>query len=520
VSHPAAPIRTTRAVAATCTLLLAVTAAQAQPPSKDPRDVRDLRDETQAEIEMRQRLDPLVPTIRAALEGDNADAQRAALVLASEFPPVMAVQVRLPEAVAKFLSRDKLSPDLAALGLRSFGRMFRDDTELRRPGGPTAPIGRDLERVVGRYVKAESAEVRRATAEALATAVQNAAPDKKLVANSKYFIDVSTFALPLLGDLVGGSDEAAQRGALAGVQNVAHTVADIYMRGPSLLGEEVPKEPGGAFAPMQPVLRGLAAVAPRLAVPLAGREAETRLMAARTLESLAITRRTIMDSRAGGEGAGRDPFPDAGKPLRSVLAERIRDENSDVRQAVTEALESLGDALEARELLRLATLDRVVFVRWAAARALGRSAPPKPDPNAVADDVAALVKLTRDPDPDVRTAALVGLARFGTAAQSAIPAVLNAATRGDVEPRVAAIKALPALNSDAERTVPVLIAGLQHSDLRLRRVAAAGLIRFGPDAKPALPELRKATTSPDPELRLNAAEAILALERKPRWKEL
>jgi hypothetical protein len=51
-------------------------------------------------------------------------------------------------------------------------------------------------------------------------------------------------------------------------------------------------------------------------------------------------------------------------------------------------------------------------------------------------------------------------------------------------------------------------------------VAAAGLTRFGPNAKAALPELRKAVLSDDPELRLAAAEAILAIERVARMKEL
>jgi HEAT repeat protein len=455
------------------------------------------------------------------LEGDNADAQRAALVLTGEFPPVLAVQVRLPEAISNFLGRDKVAPELAALALRSYGRMFRDDPELRRPGGPTAPTGRDLERVVGRFVKSEAPEVRLAAAEALATAVQSAVPTRtKTVANSRYFIDVSVAALPLMGHVFDGKDEPAQRAAMAGLQNVARTLTELAAPRAAMLREDMPKVPGGAVGPLQPVLRGLAEAAPHLAVPLSGREVDTRIAAARTIETLAQTRRAFLESRPIDEPPPGDALAAAWKALRTPLADRIRDENSQVRQAVVEALESLSDALDAGELLRQAASDRVVFVRWTAARALGRSAPLKPTPPAVADDVATLARLTSDPDPDVRTAALVALAKFGTAAQSATPAVLAAATRGDVEPRVAAVKALPALGTDAERTVPVLIAVLRDPDLRLRRVAAAGLVRFGPDAKAALPELQRAVSSPDPELRLNAAEAILSLDRKPRWKEL
>jgi HEAT repeat protein len=65
-----------------------------------------------------------------------------------------------------------------------------------------------------------------------------------------------------------------------------------------------------------------------------------------------------------------------------------------------------------------------------------------------------------------------------------------------------------------------LNANLAERDVRLRIAAASGLVRFGPDARPALPELIKAVMSTDPELRLAAAEAILAIDRKPRLKDL
>ena len=520
MSHSAASVRTTLRVTALIVGHLAGIPAYAQSGAKDPRELRDPTEETAAEIEMRKRLDPLVPAIRAALEGDNPDAQRAALVLAGEFPPVMAVQVRLHETIATFLQQDAVAPELVAVGRKSYGRAFRHDPDLQRPGGPTAPPAQNLNRVVGRFIKSHAAEVRLAAAEALSTAVLNSAPARRTMVYSQYFVEVSGAALPLLADVFEGTDEPAQRAALEGLQNVAKVVAELFTRGPAILVEDRPKDPGAAFAPVQPLLRGLAVATPRLVGPLSGREPDTRIAAARTVESLAAARRAIVDSRPPGEPLAADPLADAWKALRPVLAERIHDANPQVRQAVVEAVEALGDAFDTRELLRRAASDRVVFVRWTAARAIGRAAPAKSTPEAVHEDVAVLATLTADSDPDVRTAALVALTRFGTAARSATPAVVKAATRGDVEPRVAAVKALAALATDAERTVPVLIAALRDPDLRLRRVAAAGLIRFGPDAKPALPELQKAATSPDPELRLNAAEAILSLERKPRWKEL
>jgi HEAT repeat protein len=98
--------------------------------------------------------------------------------------------------------------------------------------------------------------------------------------------------------------------------------------------------------------------------------------------------------------------------------------------------------------------------------------------------------------------------------------VLGAAIRGDIEPRVVALHTLAAVDSGAAETVPVLIQGLADPDVRLRRAAASGLVRFGPDARPAIPELRRALSSTDQDLRLAAAEAILAIERPARLKDL
>ena len=183
-------------------------------------------------------------------------------------------------------------------------------------------------------------------------------------------------------------------------------------------------------------------------------------------------------------------------------------------------MESLGDGLDTRDLLRQATTDRVVFVRWAAARSLGRSAPAKPDAAAVADDVAALARLIVGRRPGRADGRADGPGPVRPRRRVRHAGRPDAAGRGDVEPRVAAVQALGALETDADRTIPVLTGALRDPDLRLRRVAAAGLVRFGPDAKTALPELRQAVLSDDQDLRLAAAEAILAIERVPRIKEL
>ena len=499
---------TLRAAATGAAVLLGSSAVPAQPGTAPPAAAEDPRDISQADIELRRRLAPLVPTVRSALEGNNRDAQRAAIGIAADFPPAMAINNRLPAVLANYLLRDGIDPDLAAMALRAYGRMSPDAT--------------DLAKVAGRHLKSEQVEVRRAAAEAVATSIQGSAPaQQKALAFSRDFVDTAGAGLPLLNDALADRDEGVQRASLDGIIAAARVVTELYTFDPGPVGDEPrPKEGTSRFDLLRPVTRALAASIPLLAKPLSGREPATRQAAARALETLAGTRRTVLNTRPVGEAAPADPFPDGWPDLRPVLADRIKDPDPQTRLTATQAIESLGDALDARELLRQATTDRYVFVRWAAARALGRTAPPKADPSRVADDVMALARLTTDTDPDVRTAALTAISRFGTAARPAGDAVLAAATRGDVEPRVAAVRALGALETEAAKTVPVLVAGLRDPDLRLRRVAAAGLTRFGPDAKAALPELRQAVMSDDPELRLAAAEAILAIERVPRMKEL
>jgi HEAT repeat protein len=501
VIHPTASIRTSVKFAATCAAaMLLVQAATAQPKDSE-RDIL-------TDVELRRRLEPLVPSVRSALQGDNADAQRAALAIAADFPPALLVQANLSGAIGTFLGRDIKDADLVALGIRSFGKSY--------PEKPDLAI-----KVLERFAKSENVAVRRAVADALASLVQMAVPSMRMVAHATYFIDASKAALPLMAEMLKEKDGTTQRAILGGVQTVSRVVIDLYVYDSGPIGEEPkPKDRAERLAPLAPVLKALAGVVPELTYPLASNETETRTAAARTIELLAALRRVVNSVSSAGNGPAAEPLAGGWPTLRAAVADRMRDDDSSVRLAVTEALEALGDAAEARPLLRAATADRNVFVRWAAARALGKSAPEKPKSETVAEDVAALARLLSDADIDVRMAALNALARFGSAARSATPAVLAAAGRGDVEPRVVAVRTMAALETEAAPTVPVLIRGLSETDLRLRRAAAAGLVRFGPDARPALPELRRAVLSTDSELRLAAAEAILAIERTPRLKDL
>jgi HEAT repeat protein len=462
--------------------------------------------ENRQDDELRRKMEPLIPSVRAALLGESVEAQRAALAIAADFPPALAAEANLSGTLATFLQKDLKDTEMIALGLKSFGQ--------------SKPPATDIGRILSRYARSEKAAVRQASAEALTNLVKNVAPEDRKISAAKDFIAVTVAAIPLIGECLVAKDSGTQRAALEGVKTTVRIVTEVYGSESGGIGDDPkPKDAANRFAPLAPVLKSLAGVIPKIEAPLNSTDAATRMAASRVLETLSTLRQTIISSSAAGTPETPDPFADAWPSLRSAVTARLSDNDPSVRLAVTEALDAVGDVLAARSYLRQATNDRSIFVRWAAGRALGRTAPSK-DAAVNTEDVAALSRLAADRDADVRTAAVTAIARFGLAGKPATAAVLAAAGTGDVEPRVAAVKALAAIESDATATVPVLSAALAHDDLRLRRVAASGLVRFGPEARGALPELRKAVISSDPELRLAAAEAILAIEKTPRFKEL
>src|SRR5262245_28639308 len=149
-------------IAATCVVaLLSAPGVWAQKKDTEPLDLAP------SEIELRRRLEPLVPSIRSAMQGDNADAQRAALAIAADLPPGLAADANLAAPLPAFLQSDLKDPELIGLGLRSFGTIDPDPAQVGK--------------VVGRYIKSELPLVRRAAAESLAAALQNSVPSDKAI---------------------------------------------------------------------------------------------------------------------------------------------------------------------------------------------------------------------------------------------------------------------------------------------------------------------------------------------------
>ena len=192
-----------------------------------------------------------------------------------------------------------------------------------------------------------------------------------------------------------------------------------------------------------------------------------------------------------------------------ALSGSLDDPDVRMRLAAVTVLDLMGqDAAPAAAALDHALKDADIFVRWAAARALGNINP--------ADGKVAVPNLGRllfDPDLDPRLAAAATLEHYGKEAAAAVPDLIRATSVGDSEIRVAVIHALEAIGAEEARpAVPALAQALSDPDERVRQAAAETLGSFGPVAQNAEPALRRALDDKEATVRKAASSALLNLK--------
>jgi HEAT repeat protein len=255
------------------------------------------------------------------------------------------------------------------------------------------------------------------------------------------------------------------------------------------------------FAEIQKLLQSLAGALnkalPSVTGALAEDKPEIAVGAAEVLETAADIRRLVLkDSRA-------DPLP-ALPDARDALAKNLSAKEVRVRLAAVYVLETLGaEASPASAVLAKALReDADPFVRWGAARALGKMAPDQ------LDAVPALAKALEDKDDDVRQTAPIALARFGPAAKPAV-AALAAAVKRDDGLRLSALKALAAVGAAAAPAADAAAAALADPDAEVRVAAADALARMGSLKDGPVTALRKALDDPDPGVRRAVSGALL-----------
>ena len=248
--------------------------------------------------------------------------------------------------------------------------------------------------------------------------------------------------------------------------------------------------------------------------------------------SLAVA---VMQAPPAGKPADPPPLTAAIKPLLDVLKssdpvrnrlgailalETITARNLEDPNVVPPTLASdlgKGPTAEVARALTEALTDSNRFIRWAAGRVLGKMAPlddAEDGKRVQSNAIDGLTRLMSDTDPDVRLRAAVALELFGSAGESAIPAIAAASARGDLEARIAATHSLETIGGNPAAAVPALAISLTDTNVRLRRAAASALAAYGAQTAAAKSALNRALFDPDPEVRREASDALLKIEAR------
>ncbi len=134
----------------------------------------------------------------------------------------------------------------------------------------------------------------------------------------------------------------------------------------------------------------------------------------------------------------------------------LSDADYKVRLAALDVLETFGDrAAPAIPALIRTLSDRNKFVRWAAARTLGRLAERARERNEASEVVRALTRLLNDrEDISVRITVAYALELYGPLAKDAVPHLARVINRGDKEYIIAILHTLQGIGTDAQPALP------------------------------------------------------------------
>jgi HEAT repeat protein len=504
---------------------------------------------TKGDSTTRQATAHLLSELSVQVRKGGVETQRLGTLLPHFAPELIALTRADDDAVAVAATQalGLINPDAdkAVPALRQV--LASGSAELRRAA---ADALLNLIRVSGEIVKKVQGEERRRQA-----------------LDAQIKTDRAAFLAAVAG--VGDSDAQVRRSSLEAMQQAGSTLEDrIIIPPPDTLNfpppernvwseEEVTRakaykdEVAAGKAELQPLLDAFREGTPTLARAQSDPDTAVRLRARMAADAIATARSKLKQWEATvpvipkaaekkeedkkedkKEGETRqDPAPgddlqlvradvpaaeeqapaDGERQLVEALAQGLFDPDVRNRLGAVDALEDIGPAAApAAPALVKALCDPDKFVRWSAARTLGKLAPADAGPA-----VRGLTELVCFPDLDVQLAALNALTAYGPLAEEAVPTLAKAVVnvKFDADVRVGAIRALEGVGTAAAPAIPALITALTEGTDRVRRAAALLLGKFGPAAREALPALRNALNDRDPDTRRFASEAILNIDR-------
>jgi len=211
---------------------------------------------------------------------------------------------------------------------------------------------------------------------------------------------------------------------------------------------------------------------------------------------------------------GDDPIVSQFKkgPLE-MLAQLTKHEDIERRLAALYVLEELQqEAAPVVAEVASSMKDADPFVRWAAARVLGKMAPKEAQ-----KAVGALAGCVKDINGDVRITVLAALERYGPEAAPVIKDVRGLLGQGDLATQRWAARVLRAIGPKARlEATPGLLKLLAAENVELRQAAVQALQAFGPADEVSKPALLKALNDSDPTTRRIAWEILLQQESSPK----
>jgi hypothetical protein len=278
------------------------------------------------------------------------------------------------------------------------------------------------------------------------------------------------------------------------------------------LAPVAPEEPAGDVLPihrkdesprqMSELLAALIERAPVLAEAMAEVDPRISSDARHALDGLiALDRRVASTHDSSSTGKW--------KPTAVALGAKVQATTVDTRRAAIDVLEMLGPSAEpAAPAIVRALGDPDRFVRWSAARTLGKIGPIQ-----ASSAVPALGKLLQDADSDLRLAAAGALEHYGPAARSAVPLLVHALEASDAEFQVRVLHTLASIGHPyADAALDAIQTALSDSDARVRQAAAEALGEFGSAAGAARPALLKALGDKVLEVQKAAGDALLKIK--------
>jgi HEAT repeat protein len=424
----------------------------------------------------------------------------------------------IPE-LAVLADRDDAAPDVLSSVAQSIGNIV---LELR--DSLTDRAREVIRSTISKIQKSKSAEARRAVIQTAGALVRIYNPEvgeesiQPIIAKREDMLSLLPLT-PILFEGLRDSDVTVRRGAL-----------DVLYRLDSLLNKDrlvlLPEVRDAELKSLKPMTDSYLNNGEVFRKAVAEGDAATRLIGMQTLEELAQLTEAVRE-RLDLLGVKKvekseepppiflDPFLNR---MTADVVSNLTHPKYQVRLAALQVLESRGPRarpVAASVVARLS--DENLFVRWAAARLLGRLTQP-----AVKGAVDGLAKLLSDEDLSVRMASANAIEALGVEGAEASPALLNVVNKGDAEFREAALRALGVVGPHAnvapltvekraQLIVPAIAKELSNPDPRVRRAAASALGRFGAAAAQyAGKELNAALGDEDSEVRRSATEALLA----------